>query len=77
MFNKFSSHFSKIWHKSFKFLHDQTKNYEILWNLMKTIKLLQFNLVKYFDFIQFRCILFSFAFAFNAFGSLPQNFGLI
>jgi hypothetical protein len=34
-------------------------------------------LVKYFDFIQFHCILFSFTFTFNAFGSLPQNFGLI
>jgi hypothetical protein len=34
-------------------------------------------MVQYFDFIQFQCILFIFAFAFGAFNSLPQNFGLI
>jgi len=30
-----------------------------------------------FDFIQFRCILLAFAFAFGAFESWLQNFGLV
>jgi hypothetical protein len=32
-------------------------------------------MVKYFGFVQFRCILLTFTF--GAFESLPQNFGLI
>jgi len=31
-------------------------------------------MVKYFDSIQFQCILITFVFAFNAFGNLLQNF---
>ncbi len=68
---KFSINLSNFYRNQLKIM----KFNENSWNYTKLNEVSQNFLVNYFDFIQFQCI--SLTFAFGAFESCLQNFGLI
>jgi hypothetical protein len=67
-----------VWNciKLYEIVWNCMKLYEIVWNCMKFFKISQYIMAYYLDFIQLWCILETFSFAFGAFESLPQHFGL-